>query len=144
MGNRTYAQGNMTISPGLTKEEYDELNQYMTKMFGAWPNWVTEKPEWDDATINLKNEGEWEKMDDWQDQLLLILKWLKQRNFHAEGFYDWEDETQKARLHIDTFHEELMINTHYVELVCPPEWGSGERDCYPRPDGQLTWPDPYE
>jgi len=139
MGNRTYAHGNMTISPRLTKEVYDELNQYMTKMFGAWPNWVTEKPEWDDATINLKNEGEWEKMDDWQDQLLLILKWLKQRNRHVEGFYDWEDETQKARLHIQTFHEELMINTHYVKVTCPPEWGSGLMDCYPTPEGPQTW-----
>ena len=57
MGNKTYAMGDMEISPTLTKADYDELNQYMTKMFGAWPHWVTEKPEWGDATIILKNEG---------------------------------------------------------------------------------------
>ena len=141
MGNRTYAHGDMKISPGLEKEKYDELNQYMTKMFGSWPQWVLEKPEWDDVTLNLESEGEWEKMDDWQDQLAFILKWLKQRNFHVEGHYDWQDETRSARLHIDTSHKELMINTYYVKVTCPPEWGSGIKDCYPKPEGQQTWPE---
>lgn len=141
MGNRTYAHGDMKISPGLEKEKYDELNQYMTKMFGAWPQWVLEKPEWDDVTLNLESEGEWEKMDDWQDQLAFILRWLKQRNFHVEGHYDWQDETRSARLHIDTSHKELMINTYYVKVTCPPEWGSGIKDCYPKPEGQQTWPE---
>ena len=131
----------MEISPALTKADYEELNQYMTKTFGAWPHWVTEKPEWGDATIILKNEGEWEQMDDWQDQLFMILKWLKQRNYHVEGDCRWQDETQNARLHIDTFHKELIINTHYVKVTCPPEWGSGKTDCYPTPEGPQTWPE---
>ena len=31
MGNKTYAVGDMEISPALTKADYEELNQYMTK-----------------------------------------------------------------------------------------------------------------
>jgi hypothetical protein len=141
MGNKTYAMGDIEISPTLTKADYDELDQYMTQMFGAWPHWATHKPEWDDATIILKNEGEWEKMDDWQEQLLLILKWLKQRDYRVEGEYRWQDETIEATLHIDTAQEKLIVNTAFVKITCPPDWDSGEWMCSPTIEGPLTWPE---
>lgn len=128
MGNRTYTNGILLISPGLTEEHYKTMIKFCDATFGLRSAWKLTKPRWSPAHLRTTSEGDWEKIDDWQDQLQLLVTELKELDYDIEGTIEWEDETHKAVLHVQTHR---LINCHYVEIIAEPDWDDPSGNQYP-------------
>lgn len=131
MGNRTYANGDLTITPELTKEHSDLIEKRMTEVFGEWPEWAIIKPKWTSAYLGLIHAGEWEKLGDWQEQILIILKKFTEYGYYVVGTIDWEDETERATLHVDSSRKLQTVNTHWITVSCSPDWNKESNTQYP-------------
>lgn len=148
MGNKTYASGNLTISPSLTEEHYTILKNWMTSTFGAWPEWEIIKPKWGNAYLQCRDTDDWAKRGDWQEQLALILTEMERTaavnqpefSYSVEGDIDWQDEIAAARMHVMSCQTaNPIINCHNVKVMCYPDWNSGLKDQYPTiPDEYIT------
>lgn len=123
MGNKTYTNGQINIDPGLTKEHADEIQAKMKESFGAWPEWMIVKPEWEHAYLAVIGEGEWTKLSEWQAQIQLICKWFRDLEYHLTGEIDWEDELESGTLHVDSEESRLIVNTMSLKVTCEPDWG---------------------
>lgn len=148
MGNKTYASGNLTISPALTEIHHDVIHKWMASTFGAWPEWEIIKPQWGDAYLQCRDTDDWAKRGDWQDQLQLILNEMERTaaagqpmfSYLVEGDIDWQDEIAAARMHVMSSQtDNPIINCHTVKVMCYPDWDSGVKNQYPTiPDDYIT------